>query len=449
MENGKLRNIPYSAEAENFILGSLLIDQRLALEYCSRLDVQDFYVQENKKIFTAIQNLYQSHVKIEYLSVVEELKRMNEFDAIGKDYLLDLMDILPTIVNAESYIEIILQKSLERELYFAISTISQDILTGQTEFEALLANTERIVFQIVNKRKTTPFVKIDEATEKVMYIVEENRNKQGKGVIGLDTGFKKLNEYTLGFQKGELIILAARPGIGKSAFALNVAAYACLESKAHVAFFSLEMSVDQLVMRLLSLRSNVQLQKIRSGNMTPTEMTRVLAAKARLDDSNLYIDEGINGNLEDVKVKCRKLKREGKLDLIIIDYLQLLSLTAGQDKLSIYERVTKLSRGLKILARELDVPIMALSQLSRAIEQRKEEEQIPLLSDLRESGSIEQDADIVIFLHRRMTKKEELEQKTSNRSRKTDIFISKNRQGEVGSFELVFRGDCSSFTEME
>jgi replicative DNA helicase len=183
--------------------------------------------------------------------------------------------------------------------------------------------------------------------------------------------------------------------------------------------------------------------------MTPTEMTRVLAAKARLDDSNLYIDEGINGNLEDVKVKCRKLKREGKLDLIIIDYLQLLSLTAGQDKLSIYERVTKLSRGLKILARELDVPIMALSQLSRAIEQRKEEEQIPLLSDLRESGSIEQDADIVIFLHRRMTKKEELEQKTSNRSRKTDIFISKNRQGEVGSFELVFRGDCSSFTEME
>lgn len=449
MENQKIKKIPYSAEAENFVLGSLLIDNRLALEYCSRLDAQDFYVQENKKIFTAIQNLYLIHAKIDYLSVIEELKRLNDFDRIGKNYLIDLMDILPSHVVAESYVDVILQKSLERELYFAVSDISDDILAGQTEFEALLENTEKTVFQIVNKRRTTPFMKIDEATEKVMHIIEENKKTEGKGVIGLDTGFKKLNEYTLGFQKGELIILAARPGIGKSAFALNVAVNACLELKAHVAFFSLEMSVDQLVMRLLSSKANVPLQKIRSGNMTPTEMTKVLAAKAKLDDSNLYIDEGISGNLEDVKVKCRKLRREGKLDIIIIDYLQLLSLAAGQDKLSTYERVTKLSRGLKMLARELNVPVLALSQLSRAIEKRSEDEQTPMLSDLRESGSIEQDADIVIFLHRRITKKEEAEQKTSNRSRKTEVFISKNRQGEVGSFELIFRGDCSIFNETE
>lgn len=449
MENQKIKKIPYSAEAENFVLGSLLIDNRLALEYCSRLDAQDFYVQENKKIFTAIQNLYLIHAKIDYLSVIEELKRLNDFDRIGKNYLIDLMDILPSHVVAESYVDVILQKSLERELYFAVSDISDDILAGQTEFEALLENTEKTVFQIVNKRRTTPFMKIDEATEKVMHIIEENKKTEGKGVIGLDTGFKKLNEYTLGFQKGELIILAARPGIGKSAFALNVAVNACLELKAHVAFFSLEMSVDQLVMRLLSSKANVPLQKIRSGNMTPTEMTKVLAAKAKLDDSNLYIDEGISGNLEDVKVKCRKLRREGKLDIIIIDYLQLLSIAAGQDKLSTYERVTKLSRGLKMLARELNVPVLALSQLSRAIEKRSEDEQTPMLSDLRESGSIEQDADIVIFLHRRITKKEEAEQKTSNRSRKTEVFISKNRQGEVGSFELIFRGDCSIFNETE
>lgn len=449
MENQKIKKIPYSAEAENFVLGSLLIDNRLALEYCSRLDAQDFYVQENKKIFTAIQNLYLIHAKIDYLSVIEELKRLNDFDRIGKNYLIDLMDILPSHVVAESYVDVILQKSLERELYFAVSDISDDILAGQTEFEALLENTEKTVFQIVNKRRTTPFMKIDEATEKVMHIIEENKKTEGKGVIGLDTGFKKLNEYTLGFQKGELIILAARPGIGKSAFALNVAVNACLELKAHVAFFSLEMSVDQLVMRLLSSKANVPLQKIRSGNMTPTEMTKVLAAKAKLDDSNLYIDEGISGNLEDVKVKCRKLRREGKLDIIIVDYLQLLSLAAGQDKLSTYERVTKLSRGLKMLARELNVPVLALSQLSRAIEKRSEDEQTPMLSDLRESGSIEQDADIVIFLHRRTTKKEETEQKTSNRSRKTEVFISKNRQGEVGSFELIFRGDCSVFNETE
>ncbi|MDD2493244.1 MAG: replicative DNA helicase [Bacilli bacterium] len=449
MENQKIKKIPYSAEAENFVLGSLLIDNRLALEYCSRLDAQDFYVQENKKIFTAIQNLYLIHAKIDYLSVIEELKRLNDFDRIGKNYLIDLMDILPSHVVAESYVDVILQKSLERELYFAVSDISDDILAGQTEFEALLENTEKTVFQIVNKRRTTPFMIIDEATEKVMHIIEENKKTEGKGVIGLDTGFKKLNEYTLGFQKGELIILAARPGIGKSAFALNVAVNACLELKAHVAFFSLEMSVDQLVMRLLSSKANVPLQKIRSGNMTPTEMTKVLAAKAKLDDSNLYIDEGISGNLEDVKVKCRKLRREGKLDIIIIDYLQLLSLAAGQDKLSTYERVTKLSRGLKMLARELNVPVLALSQLSRAIEKRSEDEQTPMLSDLRESGSIEQDADIVIFLHRRTTKKEETEQKTSNRSRKTEVFISKNRQGEVGSFELIFRGDCSVFNETE
>ncbi|HKM29677.1 MAG TPA: replicative DNA helicase [Bacilli bacterium] len=449
MEVAKIKNIPYSTEAENFVLGSLLVDNRLALEYCSRLDAEDFYIEENKKIFAAISNLYQLHAKIDYLSVIEELKRRNDLERIGKNYLIDLTDILPSHVVAESYVEVILQKSLERELFYAVSNIGEQILEGKTDFEALLEDTEKTVFQIVNKRRTTPFMKIDEATEKVMYIIEENKKSEGKGVIGLDTGFKKLNEFTLGFQKGELIILAARPGIGKSAFALNVAANACLERKSHVAFFSLEMSIDQLVMRLLSSKANVPLQKIRSGDMNPTEMTKVLAAKTKLDDSNLYIDEGVTGNLEDVKVKCRKLKREGKLDIIIIDYLQLLAISSGQDKLSTYERVTKLSRGLKMLARELNVPVLALSQLSRAIEKRPEDEQTPMLSDLRESGSIEQDADIVIFLHRRTTKKEEEELKMSNRSRKTEVHISKNRQGEVGMFKLIFRGDCSIFNEVE
>ncbi|MDD3171829.1 MAG: replicative DNA helicase, partial [Bacilli bacterium] len=445
MEMESTRQIPYSAEAEAYVLGSIMIENQLALEFCSRLTEDDFYVLENKKIFSAIQNLHRLNANIDYVSVLEELKKNKVYDTIGKQYIMELIDAVPSYVNAEAYVDIILQKSIERELLYTAREISGKIIEGKTDFGELLENAERRVFEIVNKQKTTPFMKIDEATEKVIRIVEANKNTANKSLTGLDTGFTKLNEYTLGFQKGELIVLAARPGIGKSALALNIATNACKNVGAHVTFFSLEMSVDQLVMRLLSAASNVPLGKVRSGDMNASEMSRVLTAKAALDRYNLYIDEGIAGNLEDVKVKCRKLKREGKLDFIIIDYLQLLSLTTGQDKLSTYERVTKLSRGLKMLARELDVPVLALSQLSRAIEKRKDEEQTPILSDLRESGSIEQDADIVIFLHRKTTKKEEEEQKFTARSRKTEIFIAKNRQGEIGSFKLAFRGDCSVF----
>lgn len=445
-----IKQIPSSPEAEGYVLGSILIENKLAVEFCSRLVDEDFYSTRNKEIFKAIKEVYESGAIVDFVSVIEQLKKVKKIESVTKEYVVELIDSVPSYVNAEAYVDVLRQKSIERELFYTTRDINRNILEGKTEFRTLLEEAEKKVKDIANKQNVTPFMPIDEATEKVMNIIKNNSKKDNKSLTGLDTGFSILNRYTYGFQKGELIILAARPGIGKSAFALNIATNACKLVNANVALFSLEMSIDQLVMRLISSASYVPLGKIRSGDLTPPEMSKVLIAKKELDRYKLYLDEGLTNNLEDIKVKCRKLKRENHLDLVIIDYLQLMNLTSGQDKLSTYEKVTRLSRGLKMLARELDVPILALSQLSRAVEKRTgKDEDKPILSDLRESGSIEQDADIVIFLHRKVIKSDENEQKNTGRTRKTDLIIAKNRQGETTDFKLAFKGDCSVFIEVE
>lgn len=435
--------IPYSKEAESYILGSIMLEDNLAEEYCGILSVEDFYLDAHKKIYQAIYDLYTSRKTIEVASVIEKLKTLKYYEAVGgNNYLFELIDSVPSSVSSSVYVDILKEKRLSRELYYRCQDIARKAIDSKLELSDLLAESEKQITELVNKQDVTPIKKVGSVVDEVFDIIESNRGHEEGELIGLDTGFEELNEFTYGFQPGELIILAARPGIGKSAFALNIAQRMAKNKKKHVAFFSLEMSMEQILMRILSTLSNVKLGKIRTGKMTDVEMARLLNAKTIVDDLNIYLDETTTSRYEDVKAKCRKLKREGRLDFVVIDYLQLLTVTGKNSR---YEEVTTLSRNLKLLARELEVPVLALSQLSRDVEKRRGEDgsKKPILSDLRESGSIEQDADMVLFLHREGTNSEDVTKKFVNS--KTEVIIAKNRQGMTGSFNLIFRGEYSSF----
>lgn len=430
------RQLPHSKEAEAYVLGCVFIDEQVVPEVAGSLSGNEFYMDRHKYIMNAVSNLYRSNVIVEPATVVEELKRLNLYDQSGgTPYILDLMDTVPTIANVSTFIQIIKEKALERELFYTVQNIETDILSGNISFKDLIDNSENKINQVLNKRQTSPFIKIDKAADRVFDKIESTKGDHE--LSGLDTGFAPLNELTFGLQKGELIILAARPGVGKSAFALNIATNACEIANANVAFFSLEMSVEQLTMRLLSSASSLPLQKIRSNKMTKTETAMLLAAKQKISKFSLYLDESNTTDLNEIRAKCKKLKRENKLDLIIVDYLQLLNV--GTARSNRVEEVGMISRGLKVLAKELEVPVLALSQLSRSIEGRQDKR--PVLSDLRESGSIEQDADIVMFLSREMRPDPE----TKTQSNLTELIIAKNRQGMTDTIELLFKGAYSSF----
>ncbi len=439
------RQIPSSREAENYVLGSVLIENRLVSEVVSQLDYTDFYFQENINIMNAIIALDKAKKEIDVSSVIEYLKQKGLYEATGGgEYLFELMDAIPSVANVAAYIQIIKEKSVERELLRKMQELSNQILDRKLSFEEIIDTAERNIIETLNKRKTVDLIRIDNVTDKVLSNIDRNKQKTGDTLTGLDTGFKALNKLTFGFQKGELIILAARPGIGKSAFALNVATNACELMDAHVAFFSLEMGIDQLLMRLYSSHSGLTLNKIRSGKLNETEMASLYAAKTKLDRFNLYLDEAGATDVEELVTVCRKLKRDGKLDLVIIDYLQLL--TTRRRTMNRVDEVSKISRQLKMMSRELDVPVLALSQLSRLIEQR--ENKRPILSDLRESGSIEQDADIVMFLHREPAKGDE-DTTRKFRNVQTELIVAKNRQGVTDSIRLVFKGAYSMFCSVE
>ena len=441
------RSIPYSREAEMHVLGGILVEPNIANEFCTRLNEDDFYLKENRLIYQAIDYLFRQKEDTTVIKVIEYLKQRGVYGSIGENYLFEITDSVPTVFDVEAYIDVLKDNSLKRELFNATRELSNDILKGKSEVSKILSDAERKIMTISNKQRSDNLKPIAEVLEPIFDLIDANRNRAKDALIGLDTGYQELNEFTFGFQKGELIILAARPAVGKSAFALNIAEKAARNTGAHIAFFSLEMGLDQLSMRLLSICSNVKLSKIRSGDMNEEETTRLLAGRAILNDLNIYLDETTTNNMEDIKVQCRKLSREGKLDFIIVDYLQLMA-TSKDSKNSEYAEVSALSRSLKLLARELNVPVLALSQLSRAVETRKDDEgkvgnSKPVLSDLRSSGSIEQDADIVLFLHAEKPINEDATKKVTQR--KIEVIIAKNRQGMTGSFPLLFRGDYSSF----
>jgi replicative DNA helicase len=459
------RSVPYSNEAEMIVLGGIFIDSTIMADVSSKIYETDFHDPRHKNIFSAIYSLYKAQKEINYITVLEELRKKNLLEASGsKEYLAELLDVAPSIANIDVYLDIIKEKAVERELLSTLKDLSDKILTGELDYNDLIDKTESSVLTVTKKRKTSDFLSIDKAAQQIFEKIEENI-KQGKSVTGLDLSYPRLNQATLGFQKGDLIILAARPSVGKSTFALNLALNACKSSAAHVAFFSLEMSIEQIIMRLFSYVGGIPLTQIRNGRLNINEIKTLSISKQILGKYNLYLDESNATDINEIKAKARKLKQDGKLDFVIVDYLQLISNRTSRGNRQ--EEVSQISRDLKILAKELEVPVLALSQLSRNIENRDDKR--PILADLRESGSIEQDADMVIFLYREEEKKpkkgakteeideevkKELEQAINknideNHIEQINLFIAKNRQGVTTVIEYSFLKNECKFHELK
>jgi replicative DNA helicase len=429
---------PHNVEAEQSVLGSVFVDQGVMKTLVDKLDSEDFYTYRHKVIFTAMVELFQEDIIIDYTTLSNKLETKGLLnDAGGIDYILGLINSVPSIVNLVNYINIVSDKAITRKIMDACRSIIED---GYSNEDALsfVDNSEKTIFDIAKARRTTDFVKINEVAEEVIRKTEEAKNNSGR-LTGLDTGFHELNDYTLGLQPSELMIIAARPSIGKSAFALNIATnVAKMEHKPYVAFFSLEMGSDQLVSRMLSAESHVNSTAIRTGELTPVQWQQISLARESLSSLNVLFDDSGTVKVTDLRQKCRKLAQEKKLDVVIIDYLQLLSGTRIENRV---QEISEISRVLKEMARELKIPVVALSQLSRRVEQR--DKKIPMMADLRDSGSIEQDADIILFLYR-----DDYYNHDSQRPNTIEIIISKNRSGATTTENILlnYNKACSYFT---
>lgn len=441
--NDKL-NSPFNTQTEDFLIGSALIDEKTASDVLASLKEEEFFDGKNKNIFRAMEKINNRKEKIDHSSVAEELSRMGVLNEIGgEEYLINLMESAPSYIASESYIESTKEKALGRRLLDVTKEISDKAKSNEMPLKELMEFALTKINAVVAKRKATSFVDVGSVADEVLDAIEDIR-KNDNNLTGIDTGFTKLNEITNGFQKGELIILAARPSLGKSTLALNIATHVCKTMDKAVAFFSLEMGNPQLVMRILSSVSAVPLNDIKKGKLTDDDMASIYFAKNQISKYKLNLYDDSFTDIQDIRLSCQKLQRDAKLDLLIIDYMQLIT----ADGKSRYEQVSKISRMLKVLARELDIPVIALSQLSRDIEKRDKESRSPMLADLRESGSIEQDADIVMFLHKKTAPKTDDETVKRLNSR-TELLILKNRQGPTGEVPLIFKGQTCSFSQYE
>lgn len=455
MEN-RTKTIPFNNDAEMYVLGSVLLENSVMNQMIGKINEDDFYNQQNSSIFKAMYTLFKNSEKIETVTVLEQLARdkVSNLDDY-KRYLIELLDMIPSTSSVNLYIDVIEEKSIQRTILSKMQEISDDILTSKYNFNDVLDKTEDFITSVIKKRRTSNFTTIENAARDVYELIEGFTNNKSD-LTGLNTGYSNLNKLTLGFQRGDLMILAARPSVGKSAFAINLALnIAQFNKDAHVALFSLEMSIEQLMMRIFSYQSNIELQKIRSGQLQPDDLLLLSLAKQDLSKLNIHFDENSSTNIADIRAKCRQLKQADKLDFIVIDYLQLI--TSNDNRGNRQEEVSKISRQLKTIARELGVPILALSQLSRGIETRDDKR--PSLADLRESGSIEQDADLVMFLYRRDTVEEQGDEEEAEELRKVKddekgyseiiLSIAKNRQGKLDYIDFHFYGSYSSFKEQK
>lgn len=455
------RSVPFNTEAEVYVLGSIFIDNRIIDGLIGKLADVDFFEPRHVMIYRAMVNLRNNGHQIDVLSVVEELKRLNYNDVANvSNYLVEIIDSVPSTASVKLYIEIVEEKAIERRLLHKMQDLSDDILNHRYELNDMLDKVESNIMEVIKLRRTSEFMTLTEAAEDVFEKINSYVGKD-KEIIGLNTGYPNLNKATLGFQKGDLMILAARPAVGKSSYAINLALQVAKNNDAHVAFFSLEMSIEQLMMRIYSYQAGVDLAKIRSGKLNSDELLLLSLAKEDLSKQKLYFDVSPSSNIADIRTKCRQLKQAGKLDFVVIDYLQLI--TAENTKGNRQEEVSKISRQLKTLAQELQVPILALSQLSRGVEDR--ENKTPQLADLRESGSIEQDADIVFFIYRRKDvedqdvadelnerlKEEQLQKESKSKKEMLEVIVSiaKNRQGPLQDFDYHFYGHLCRFNEQK
>ena len=429
---------PHSVEAEQSVLGSILLDKDAMISVSETLIPEDFYKEAHRVIYECMLKLYNNQSEIELITLADELRDQGYLDDIGGiAYITSLSTIVPTTSNIKYYINIEKEKSISRQLISAANDIINLGYDSSTKVEDVLENAEKKIFDISQERTTNDFQPINQVLTETLSMLEKLYEEKSD-VTGLTTGFRDLNKKINGLQRSDLLLIAARPAMGKTAFALNLVQNAALKGDASVAVFSLEMSKEQLVQRMVAAQSSVELKKIKTGTLAANDWPRITDGMAVLSGAKIHIDDTPGIKISELRSKCRKLKIEKGLDLVLIDYLQLME-GEGHNE-SRQQEIAKISRSLKILAKELDCPVVALSQLSRAPEQRADHR--PMLSDLRESGSIEQDADIVMFLYRDEYYNPDTEKKNIG-----EVIVAKNRHGETGTVELVWFGGIQKFAD--
>ena len=430
---------PNDTLAEQAVLGSMLVSKDAVQAAVEVLKPEDFYREDNKEIYAAMMDIYSVGKEIDMITVTEQLKLRGTLERVGgTQNLATLIDNVPTTSNIERYVEIVEQKATSRNLIKVTSDIMKVSYAQTEELDAIIEQAEKGIFDLAQNRNSKSYSGMKEILVNTLDSIEKMYQNKEK-LSGMESGFIDLDEKISGLNDSDLIIVAARPAMGKSAFVLNIASYVAMHDKVPVMIFNLEMSKEQLVKRMLSSESEIDSMKINNANLEQDDWIKMADASNRLADVPIYIDDTPVLTPSEIRAKCRKAKLEKNIGLIIIDYLQLMeSKTANGSR---QQEISEISRGLKILAKELNVPVIALSQLSRATEARADHR--PMLSDLRESGSIEQDADIVMFLHR-----EDYYDKETEKKNVAEVIVAKNRHGETGTVELAWLGKYTKFANL-
>ncbi|CAM5195128.1 Replicative DNA helicase OS=Lysinibacillus sphaericus OX=1421 GN=LS41612_00455 PE=3 SV=1 [Lysinibacillus sphaericus] len=421
---------PHNREAEQSVIGAIFLEPQALITASEILLADDFYQNAHKKIFETMLRLSDQGKAIDVVTVTEELSAKKEIEDVGGlSYLLELANAVPTAANVAHYAKIVEEKALLRRLIRVATKIVEDGYTREDEVEALLGEAEKKMMEVANRKNAGDFKHVKDVLVETFDNIEQLQSRKGD-VTGIPTGFRDLDHITAGFQRNDLIIVAARPSVGKTAFALNVAQSVAVQARENVAIFSLEMGAEQLVMRMLCAEGNIDAQVLRTGALTTEDWGKLTMAMGSLSNSGIFIDDTPGVRINEIRAKCRRLAQEHGLGMILIDYLQLIQ-GSGKPGENRQQEVSEISRSLKGLARELKVPVIALSQLSRGVEQRQDKR--PMMSDLRESGSIEQDADIVAFLYR-----DDYYDKESESKNMIEIIIAKQRNGHYRNSYTCF-----------
>lgn len=435
------RTLPHNIEAEQAVLGAIFLVPDMIVTATEILEPEDFYRVSHQRIFSMMIRLTDKGEPIDLVTITTELDDLKMLDEVGGvSYLTDIANSVPTAANIEYYARIVEEKSTLRKIIHAATDIVTKTYDEGDEVTDLLDHAEKTILDISQNKSSGRFQNIQDVLVGVYDNIEQLHNMDEE-VTGIATGFRDLDYITSGFQKNDLIIVAARPSVGKTAFALNIAQNVAVNSDENVAIFSLEMGADQLVMRMLCAEGNINAQRLRTGKLQEEDWRKLTMAMGSLSNAGIYIDDTPGIKVNEIRSKCRRLKQESGLGMVLIDYLQLIQGNANSRE-SRQQEVSEISRQLKALARELEVPVIALSQLSRGVEQRQDKR--PIMSDIRESGSIEQDADIVGFLYR-----DDYYDQESEKENIIEIIIAKQRNGPVGTVELAFVKEYNKFVDLD
>ena len=442
MEEALIKRVmPHSVEAEQSVVGAMLMDKDAITTASEIISGNDFYQSAYGIIFDSMVELFNESKPVDLITLQERLKEKEvPAEVASLEFVKDLVTAVPTSANVKYYAQIVADKSMMRKLIKLNEEIANTCYAGKESLEAVLEKTEKTVFDLLQKRNTGEYVPIKQVVLNALDRIEKASKNKGT-VTGIPTGFIDLDYKLSGLQPSDLVLVAARPSMGKTAFVLNIAQYMAFKKDKGVAIFSLEMSKEQLVNRLFSLESQVDAQALRTGNMKDSDWEKLIEGAGIIGKSNLIIDDTPGISVSELRSKCRKYKLEHGLDIVIIDYLQLMTGSVGKNSESRQQEISEISRSLKGLARELNVPVVALSQLSRAVESRPDKR--PMLSDLRESGAIEQDADVVMFIYR-----DEYYNKDSEFKKQAEIIIAKQRNGPVGTVNLAWLGEYTKFANL-